>query len=71
MFKNLPTGTKLFILCATFLISIAVPIYGLVTEKRIAIDFSRKELLGSQYLGTLREIYAAVLAEGWRQACAR
>jgi signal transduction histidine kinase len=64
MFKNLPTGTKLFILCATFLISIAVPIYGLVTEKRVAIDFSRKELLGSQYLGTLREIYAAVLADG-------
>jgi signal transduction histidine kinase len=64
MFKNLPTGTKLFILCATFLISIAVPIFGLVTEKRIAIDFSRKELLGSQYLGSLREIYAAVLADG-------
>ena len=63
MFKNLPTGTKLFILCATFLISIAVPIYGLVTEKRIAIDFSRKELLGSRYLSTLRQIYAAVLAD--------
>ena len=64
MFKDLPTGTKLFILCATFLISIAVPIYGLVTEKRIAIDFSRKELLGSRYLSTLREIYAAVLTDG-------
>jgi signal transduction histidine kinase len=64
MFKNLPTGTKIVILCATFLISIAVPIYGLVTEKRIAIDFSRKELLGSRYLSTVREIYAAVLADG-------
>jgi signal transduction histidine kinase len=64
MFKNLPTGTKLIILCATFLISIAVPIYGLVTEKQIAIDFSRKELLGSRYLSSLREIYAAVLAHG-------
>jgi signal transduction histidine kinase len=64
MFKNLPTGTKLFILCATFLISIAVPIYGLVSEKRIAIDFSRKELLGSRYLGTVREIYSAVLRAG-------
>ena len=70
--KTFPPATKLFILCATFLISIAVPIYGLVTEKRIAIDFSRKELLGSQYLGTLREIYAAVLADGLDgQACAR
>src|SRR5262245_46223235 len=62
MFKNLPTGTKLFILCGTFLISIAVPIYGLVTEKRIAVDFSRKELLGSHYLSTVRAIYAAVLS---------
>src|SRR5262245_56402834 len=62
MFKNLPTGTKLFILCGTFLISIAVPIYGLVTEKRIAVDFSRKELLGSRYLSTVRAIYAAVLS---------
>src|SRR4029077_7457360 len=64
MFKNLPTGTKLFILCATFLISIAVPIYGLVTEKRIAIEFSRKDFLGSRYLGPLREIFAAILAGG-------
>ena len=62
MFKNLPTGTKLFVLCGTFLISIAVPIYGLVTEKQIAIDFSRKELIGSRYLNILRELYAAVLA---------
>lgn len=62
MFKNLPTGTKLFILCATFLISIAVPIYGLVTEKRLAVDFSRKELLGSRYLHTVREIYSAILS---------
>lgn len=62
MFKNLPTGTKLFILCATFLISIAVPIHGLISEKRLAVDFSRKELLGSRYLGTVREIYSAILS---------
>src|SRR5262245_20726392 len=62
MFKNLPTGTKRFVLCATFLISIAVPIYGLVTEKRIAVEFSRRELLGSRDLSTVRAIYAAVLS---------
>jgi signal transduction histidine kinase len=61
MFKNLPTGTKLFILCGMFLISIAVPIYGLVTEKQRAIDFSRKELVGNRHLKTLRQIYAAML----------
>ena len=64
MFKNLPTGTKLFVLCGTFLISIAVPIYGLLTEKRLAIDFSRKELVGSRYFIGLSQLYAAVLAQG-------
>ena len=63
MFKNLPTGTKLFVLCGTFLISIAVPIYGLVTEKRLAIDFSRKELVGSRYFIGLCQLYAALLAQ--------
>ncbi len=62
MFRNLRTSTKLLILCGTFSVSIGVPVYGLVTEKRIAIDFARKELVGSRYLATVREIYAAVLA---------
>ena len=61
MFKDLPTGTKLFILCGMFLISIAVPIYGLVTEKQGVIDFSRKELVGNRHLKSLRQIYAAML----------
>jgi signal transduction histidine kinase len=62
MFKNFRTSTKLLVLCATFMISISLPIYGLVKEKNIAIDFARKELSGSQYLATVREIYAAILA---------
>ena len=60
-FKNLPTATKLFILCGVFIVAIAVPIYSLVIEEKVAFDFTRKELVGSGYLATLREIYAAIL----------
>ncbi len=62
MFKNLPTSLKLIILCSTFLVAIFVTIYGLVAEKRIAIDFARKELVGNRYLTTLREVFGAILA---------
>jgi signal transduction histidine kinase len=62
MFKNLRTGTKLLILCGTFIVSILVPVYALVDERRVAIDFARKELDGSRYLATIRSTYAAVLA---------
>jgi signal transduction histidine kinase len=62
MFRNLRTSTKLLVLCGAFLVSIGVPAYGLVMEKLIAIDFARKELVGSRYLATVREIYAAILS---------
>jgi signal transduction histidine kinase len=62
MFKNLRTSTKLLILCSTFLVSIGVTIYGLATEKQIAIDFARKELVGSRYLSIIRTVYAEILA---------
>ena len=62
MFRNLRTSTKLLVLCSVFLVSIGVPAYGLVLEKLIAIDFARKELVGSRYLATVREIYAAILS---------
>jgi len=61
MFKNLHTATKLFILCSLFLVALGVATYQLIVEKRIAIDFARKELVGVQYLGTLREAYASAL----------
>jgi len=57
MFKNLHTATKLFILCGLFLVALGVATYQLVVEKRIAIDFTRKELVGVQYLGALRDAY--------------
>src|SRR5215469_5553229 len=62
MFANLRVSTKLLILCTTFIISIAATIYGLFAEKQIAIEFARKELIGSRYLATVREIYATILA---------
>src|SRR6516165_3187201 len=61
MFKNLRTSTKLTLLCAMFIISIAATTYSLVAEKQIAIAFARKELIGSKFLETLRSIYATVL----------
>jgi signal transduction histidine kinase len=61
MFKNLRTSTKLTLLCAMFIISIAATTYSLVAEKQIAIAFARKELIGSKFLATLRSIYDTVL----------
>ena len=63
MFRNLSTSTKLFILCSTFIVAIAVAIYGLVAEKQIAIEFARKELVGVRYFESLRGVYAAILTE--------
>jgi PAS domain S-box-containing protein len=61
MFTDLRVSTKLFILCGTFIVSIAAAVYSLITEKQIAIEFARKELAGSRYLATIREIYTTVL----------
>ena len=46
MFKNLSTSTKLFILCATFVVPIVVATYELFAEKQSAIDFTNKEISG-------------------------
>jgi len=61
MFKNLRTGTKLILLCAMFIISIAATTYNLIAEKQIAISFARKELVGSKFLAALRNINVALL----------
>jgi signal transduction histidine kinase len=63
MFKNLRTSTKLLLLCGTFVISIAMTIAALVTEKQIAIAFARKELVGSRYLAAVQDIYPAILIQ--------
>jgi len=62
MFKNLPIRTKLLILWGAVLVSTIAPIYSLIAEKKIAIDFARKELVGTEYLTTVRAIYSALLA---------
>jgi signal transduction histidine kinase len=61
MFKNLHTATKLFILCGLFIVALGVATYQLVIEKKIAIDFARKELTGVHDLGTLRDVYVSAL----------
>ena len=63
MFKNLRTSTKLVLLCSMFVVSILVATYGLVIEKQIAIEFVRRELIGTRYLDALRGVYAAILSE--------
>jgi signal transduction histidine kinase len=62
VFKDLRTSTKLVLLCGVFIVLVGATTYSLVTEKLIAIEFARKELGGSRYLATVREVYAAVLA---------
>jgi signal transduction histidine kinase len=62
MFKSLRTSTKLLLLCSVFVGALVVATYGLVAEKRIAIDFVRKELVGVQHLDALCGVYAAILA---------
>ena len=61
MFKNLRTSTKLILLCAMFIISVGATTYNLVAEKKIAISFARKELVGSKFLAALRNIDIALL----------
>jgi signal transduction histidine kinase len=63
VFRNLSTSAKLMLLCGTFVVALAVAIYGLVAEKTIAIEFARKELVGTRYLETVRGIYQAILSE--------
>jgi methyl-accepting chemotaxis protein len=63
MFKNLSTSTRLVVLCGMFMISIGVTTYSFVAEKQIAIEFARKELVGTAYLVTVRGVYAAILTD--------
>lgn len=68
MFANLRVSTKLFVLCGTFIISIAATIFSLVAEKQIAIEFARKELVGSRYLAAVRKLYTTILASQSNEA---
>jgi signal transduction histidine kinase len=63
MFKDLRTSTKIIILCALFILTIAATTYSLVAEKQIAINFARQELLGTDALVPMRAVYAAVLLD--------
>ena len=45
-----------------FVASIILATYSLIEEKQIAIRFVRKELVGAQYLESLRSVYSIILA---------
>ncbi|CAK0768338.1 hypothetical protein CCP2SC5_440011 [Azospirillaceae bacterium] len=53
-------GGKLSLVFALFLIPIIFLLYSLVEEKQIAIDFARKELVGSQYIAVTRDLRFAL-----------
>jgi signal transduction histidine kinase len=61
MFKNLATGTKLFILCGVFIVALAVPISELFIQQKAAIGFARAELAGVHYLSALDKVYLSTL----------
>jgi hypothetical protein len=63
MFKNLSTSTKLFILCATFVVPMVVATYELFAEKQSAIDFTNKEISGVRQVAEIRAIYTAILTD--------
>jgi signal transduction histidine kinase len=62
MLKDLRTSTKLLLLCGAFVASIIVATYTLIKDKQIAIEFVRKELVGTQYLQALQGVFGAILA---------
>jgi signal transduction histidine kinase len=62
VFKNLRTSTKLLLLCGAFICSIMLATVSLIQEKRIAIEFVGKELVGERYLKALQQVYGAILA---------
>ena len=68
MFGNLRTSTKLLLLSGMFILSLLVAAYGWLAEKQIAIDFARKELIGTRYLGALGKVYAGVLTDDAKPA---
>jgi hypothetical protein len=61
MFRNLRTSTKFILLCSAFVVAILVTTWSLFAEKRIAVDFTRKELAGNRYLAAVRDVYAGIL----------
>jgi hypothetical protein len=61
MFRNVNTGKKLTILCLTFIVAIAVPIYSLLQYRQNEVELLSRELVGSRYVAILRGIYASVL----------
>ncbi len=58
MLNRLKIWQKLSIICAAFLVPIAILLFFLSKEQNIAIDFGRKEDVGLEYLMPLRKVWA-------------
>jgi two-component system, sensor histidine kinase and response regulator len=63
MLRDISTRRKLFLLCAAFVVAIAVAIYISIAEKQIAIDFANKELGGVGHIQQFHEVYSALLPD--------
>ncbi len=61
MLRDISTRRKLFLLCSAFVVAIVVAIYISIAEKRISIDFARKEIVGVDHIEQFRPIYAALI----------
>jgi methyl-accepting chemotaxis protein len=55
MLDRLKINSKLSILCATFLLPIALLVYQFIVQANVNIVFSERELVGSRYFHVLRE----------------
>ena len=68
MLRDISTRRKLFLLCAAFVVAIAVAIYISIAEKQIAIDFANKELGGVHHIQQFHEVYSALLPDPRRHS---
>jgi hypothetical protein len=62
MLRDISTRRKLFLLCAAFVVAIAVAIYISIAEKQIAIDFTNKELDGARHIEQFHEVSSPIRA---------
>ena len=68
MLRDISTRRKLFLLCAAFVVAIAVAIYISIAEKQIAIDFTNKELDGARHIEQFHEVYSALFPDPRRHS---
>ena len=66
--RRLRVGVKLLLISALFVLPVLYLLGSLVAEKRIAIEFSEKELAGTDYLAPAQRVLGAAALLAVRQA---